>query len=103
MDIGKGTIELFKRYMIDSKVIFWNGPMGIFEISDYSNGTREVAKIFEETGAYTIAGGGDTISAIRQFSNIGKIDFLSTGGGASLEYLEGRELPGVNKYPSLII
>ena len=103
VDIGKGTIELFKRYMIDSKVIFWNGPMGIFEISEYSNGTREVAKIFEETGAYTIAGGGDTISAIRQFSNIGKIDFLSTGGGASLEYLEGRELPGVNKYPSLII
>ena len=103
VDIGKGTIELFKRYMIDSKVIFWNGPMGIFEISEYSNGTREVAKIFEETGAYTIAGGGDTIRAIRQFSNIGKIDFLSTGGGASLEYLEGRELPGVNKYPSLII
>ena len=103
IDIGEDTVDLFEPYIIGSKVLFWNGPMGIFEKSEYSNGTREIAKIIERTDAYTIIGGGDTISAVKQFSNIDKIDFLSTGGGASLEYLEGRELPGINKYPSLII
>ena len=103
IDIGEDTVDLFEPYIIGSKVIFWNGPMGIFEKSEYSIGTREIAKIIERTDAYTIIGGGDTISAVKQFSNIDKIDFLSTGGGASLEYLEGRELPGINKYPSLII
>ena len=103
IDIGIDTVDLFERYIIGSKVLFWNGPMGIFENREYSYGTREIAKIIERTDAYTIIGGGDTISAVKQFSNIEKIDFLSTGGGASLEYLEGRELPGINKYPSLII
>ena len=103
IDIGIDTVDLFERYIIGSKVLFWNGPMGIFENREYSCGTREIAKIIERTDAYTIIGGGDTISAVKQFSNIEKIDFLSTGGGASLEYLEGRELPGINKYPSLII
>ena len=103
IDIGEDTVDLFEPYIIGSKVLFWNGPMGIFEKSEYSIGTREIAKIIERTDAYTIIGGGDTISAVNQFSNIDKIDFLSTGGGASLEYLEGRELPGINKYPSLII
>ena len=103
IDIGEDTVDLFEPYIIGSKVLFWNGPMGIFEKSEYSSGTREIAKIIERTDAYTIIGGGDTISAVKQFSNIDKIDFLSTGGGASLEYLEGRELPGINKYPSLII
>lgn len=98
LDIGPKTIHLFKNFIKHSKTILWNGPMGVFEFSNYTDGTNELAKALAEAtknGATTIVGGGDSVSAI---SNIGlqdSITHISTGGGASLEFLEGKELPGI--------
>ena len=77
--------------------------MGIFEKDSFNNGTRAITRLVQNTEAHTIIGGGDTVSAIRKFGDIELFNYVSTGGGASLEYLEGKELPGINKYPSLII
>ena len=103
VDIGPQTISNFKKILENSKNIFWNGPMGIFEIEEFSYGTREITKIISNSSAYTCIGGGDSVSAINKFSNKKSFNHISTGGGASLEYLEGKKLPGVNKYKSLII
>lgn len=103
VDIGLETIKIFSKLLSSSKYIFWNGPMGIFEIDEFSTGTREITKIISESQAYTSVGGGDSVSAINLFSDIKKFNHISTGGGASLEYLEGKKLPGVNIYKSLII
>jgi phosphoglycerate kinase len=75
--------------------VVWNGPMGVFELPDFSQGTRGVGEAIASSGAYTLVGGGDTAAAVEQLGLAGRFSWVSTGGGATLEYLEGRELPGV--------
>ena len=103
IDIGRETINEFSKILAKSKTIFWNGPMGIFEVDEFSFGTKELTKIMSELSAHTIVGGGDSVNAINKFSSLDKFNHVSTGGGASLEYLEGKHLPGVNIYNQLII
>ena len=103
VDIGPQTVSKFKKILDNSNDIFWNGPMGIFEKEEFSYGTREITEIISNSSAYTCIGGGDSVSAINKFSDKKYFNHISTGGGASLEYLEGKKLPGVNKYKSLII
>jgi phosphoglycerate kinase len=97
-DIGPETIEEFGRYLDDAKTILWNGPMGVFEMPNFAKGTFSVAKLLAdqtEEGAITIIGGGDSAAAIEESGLSAKITHISTGGGASLEMLEGKELPGL--------
>ena len=103
LDIGKKTIKKFQEILSKSKTIFWNGPMGVFEVDEFSHGTKEITKAIAEMEVYSIVGGGDSVNAINRFSNVDKFNHVSTGGGASLEYLEGKALPGVNIYNQLII
>jgi phosphoglycerate kinase len=95
VDIGARTIALYKQEIAKAKTILWNGPVGIFEIPEFANGTRELARALAESGATTIIGGGDSVTAVKQFGLSEKMTFISTGGGASLELLEGKTLPGV--------
>jgi len=95
VDIGAMTIKCFEKEISLAKTIFWNGPVGVFEIPEFSAGTRAVADAIANSGAKSIVGGGDTVTAVNQFGLADKMTFLSTGGGASLELLSGRELPGV--------
>ena len=95
LDIGPKTAELFADKIKDAKTVVWNGPMGVFEIKEFSNGTNEVAKAFAESEAVTIVGGGDSALAIEMAGLKDKITHVSTGGGASLEFLEGKDLPGI--------
>jgi len=95
VDIGPKTIKLFEDKLSSAKTIVWNGPLGIFEMDAFSKGTKEVADFVSNLKAVTIIGGGDTAAAIAKFKLENKMTHISTGGGASLEYLEGRVLPGV--------
>ncbi len=98
VDIGGKTVELFKEELLTAKTVFWNGPMGVFEIPKFSNGTKALAKIMVDItkkGARTVIGGGDSIAALNQLGLADKISHASTGGGASLELLEGKKLPGI--------
>ena len=95
LDIGPQTIKSFEEVLADSKTIVWNGPMGLFEMKPFSKGTRELAKFLAKLDATTVIGGGDTAAAINQLKLGKKMSHMSTGGGASLEYLEGKELPGI--------
>jgi phosphoglycerate kinase len=95
VDIGPKTRELYAKTIKESKLVVWNGPMGVFEIEPFSHGTREVAQACAETSAYTIIGGGDSAAAVEKFGLAAKMDHISTGGGASLEFMEGKALPGV--------
>ena len=103
VDIGKETIKKFQEILSKSKTIFWNGPMGVFEVDEFSHGTKEITNAIAEMEVYSIVGGGDSVNAINKFSSVDKFNHVSTGGGASLEYLEGKTLPGVNIYNQLII
>ena len=103
VDIGNKTVNIFKEILSDSKTIFWNGPMGVFEVDEFSFGTRSVTELISGLNVHTIVGGGDSVNAINKYSDIDKFNHISTGGGASLEYLEGKTLPGVNKYNHLIL
>ncbi len=94
-DIGTATVSLFADALKDVKTLVWNGPMGMFEIPDYAVGTKAVAEIVSKLDATTIVGGGDSAAAVNQMGYADKITHISTGGGASLEFLEGKELPGV--------
>lgn len=95
LDVGPETAAQYARMIAEMGTIVWNGPVGVFEMKPFENGTKEMCKAIAETDAFTFAGGGDTISAIGQFGIEDKVDYISTGGGSMLEYLEGKVLPGV--------
>lgn len=95
LDIGPKTIELFKSYLLKSKTIVWNGPVGYSELEHFSKGTKALCEIIASTSAYTVVGGGDTAAAVIKMGYKNKFSHISTGGGASLELLEGKKLPGI--------
>ncbi|MBC8473517.1 MAG: phosphoglycerate kinase [Candidatus Omnitrophica bacterium] len=95
VDIGPKTVDEFKKELRNAKMIIWNGPMGIFEIAKFSRGTEDIARFIAGLKAITIIGGGDTASAIAKFGLEASMSHISTGGGASLEYMEGKALPGI--------
>jgi len=96
LDIGPKTIELFSEEIARARTIVWNGPMGVFEVEPFAKGTRKIAQaVADNVGATSIAGGGDTVSAVHQAGVAERITHISTGGGASLEFMEGKKLPGV--------
>jgi phosphoglycerate kinase len=96
LDIGPKSVEDFKKVLADAKTVVWNGPMGVFEMSNYAKGTLEIGKALGALkDATTIIGGGDSTAAAKQLGIAPQITHISTGGGASLEYLEGKELPGI--------
>lgn len=95
MDIGEKTTEIFIKKMNNAKIIIWNGPMGVFEMPAFAKGTEEIARAMANSKAVTIVGGGDSAAAVEKFGFAGKMIHVSTGGGASLELLEGKVLPGI--------
>jgi len=95
VDIGAATIALYQEEIAKGETILWNGPMGVFEIPEFGEGTIAIAEAMARSGATTIIGGGDSVTAVKQAGLADKMTFISTGGGATLELLEGKELPGV--------
>jgi phosphoglycerate kinase len=98
LDIGELACETFTKVIMDSRTILWNGPMGVFEMKKFQHGTKCVAEAIAQAtqmGAFSLIGGGDSVSAINQFGFADKVSYVSTGGGAMLEYFEGKELPGI--------
>jgi len=96
LDIGPKTIELFSKEISGAKTVVWNGPMGCFEMEPFAKGTMAIIRVIAETDCVSIVGGGDTVSAVNKSGLAGRMAHISTGGGASLEFLEGKELPGVS-------
>jgi phosphoglycerate kinase len=98
LDIGEESIKQFSDVLMKSKTILWNGPMGVFELENFQAGTKEVALAVADAtahGAYSLVGGGDSVAAVNKFNLADKVSYVSTGGGAMLEAIEGKELPGV--------
>ena len=98
LDIGANACEQFSNVINRSKLILWNGPMGVFEMEKFQHGTKTIAKAIADAtkrGAFSLVGGGDSVAAVNQFGYADKVSFVSTGGGAMLEYFEGKELPGI--------
>jgi phosphoglycerate kinase len=98
LDVGSETAEACAEIIRSSKLILWNGPMGVFEMENFQAGTVAVANAIVEAtakGAFSLIGGGDSVAAINKFNLADKVSYVSTGGGAMLEYLEGKELPGI--------
>ena len=95
LDIGPATVELFQHKLTGAETVVWNGPMGVFEFAPFAVGTTAVAEMVAESGAVSVIGGGDSVAAIQQAGLADKMSHISTGGGASLEMLEGKVLPGL--------
>ena len=98
LDAGPKSLEIIKRIILDSKTILWNGPLGVFEMENFANGTISLGEYIAEStanGAFSLVGGGDSVAAVKQFGLEPKMSYVSTGGGAMLEMLEGRTLPGI--------
>jgi phosphoglycerate kinase len=95
MDIGPATVDAYRGVILGAGTIMWNGPMGVFEFPRFAEGTHAVAQAMVDSTAVTIVGGGDSAAAVEQFGLADRMTHVSTGGGASLEFMEGRELPGV--------
>ena len=99
MDAGPKSLEIFKEVILNSKTILWNGPVGVFEFSNYSNGTKSVGDAVAtstKNGAFSLVGGGDSVAAVKKFNLQNNVSYVSTGGGAMLESLEGKKLPGIS-------
>jgi phosphoglycerate kinase len=99
LDIGPETVALFERYISGASTIFWTGPMGVFEIDAFAKGTEGVARAVAESGATSVVGGGDSVAGVNKLGLEDRMSHISTGGGASLEYVEGKELPGIAVLP----
>jgi phosphoglycerate kinase len=98
LDIGEKAVKEFCDVIANSKTILWNGPMGVFEMDKFSNGTKQIALAIADAtskGTYSLIGGGDSVAAIHKFNLADKVSYVSTGGGAMLEFFEGKELPGI--------
>ena len=98
LDIGPESIALFEKVIMESKTILWNGPMGVFEMDKFAAGTTAIAKAVAsatEKGAFSLIGGGDSVAAINKNKLADRVSYVSTGGGAMLEYMEGKKLPGI--------
>ena len=98
LDIGEKSIRLFSKVIENSNTIIWNGPMGVFEMSSFEKGTKMICEAVCRTtsnGAFSLIGGGDSVSAVKKFNLSDKVSYISTGGGFMLEYLEGKKLPGI--------
>lgn len=98
LDIGMMAVAHFKKIILEAKTILWNGPMGVFEMAKFQHGTKAIAEAVAEAtenGAYSLVGGGDSVAAVNKFGFADKVSYISTGGGALLEYFEGKELPGI--------
>ena len=95
LDIGPQTVAAYRKEILGAKTVFWNGPMGLFEVAAFAQGTRAVAQALCEVKGTTVIGGGDSAAAIEEMGFSAKVSHVSTGGGASLEFIEGRELPGL--------
>ncbi|MFN7252585.1 MAG: phosphoglycerate kinase [Anaerobacillus sp.] len=96
LDIGPKTVDTYRKVILESKLVIWNGPMGVFEMSSFENGTKSVAvALADAQNTYTVIGGGDSAAAVEKFGFAENMDHISTGGGASLEFMEGKQLPGV--------
>jgi phosphoglycerate kinase len=99
LDIGPQTMAVYQDLLADAKSVFWNGPMGVFELPSFAHGTRAVAEsiaIATAAGAQSVVGGGDSVAALNQMNLADQVSHVSTGGGASLEFMAGRELPGIS-------
>ena len=98
LDIGPKAVGIFSEVISNSKTILWNGPMGVFEMEKFQHGTKSIALAVADAtskGAFSLVGGGDSVAAVNQFDLADKVSYVSTGGGAMLEYFEGKVLPGI--------
>ncbi|HBZ34968.1 MAG TPA: phosphoglycerate kinase, partial [Rikenellaceae bacterium] len=103
MDAAESTVKEWEKIILSSKTVLWNGPVGVFEMEKFSSGTKSIATILAEAtkrGVFTLVGGGDSVAAVTQMGFADKVSYVSTGGGAMLEYLEGIELPGIKAITS---
>jgi phosphoglycerate kinase len=98
LDIGPSAIQKFRHVIEKSSTILWNGPMGVFEMNNYEEGTKSIAQAIADAtanGSFSLIGGGDSVAALNKYELSDKVSYISTGGGAMLEYIEGKELPGI--------
>ena len=95
LDVGPKAIETYRDVISKSKTILWNGPLGVFEMENFSLGTKSLGEMIAQSSAYSLVGGGDSVAAVKKFNLSDEVSYVSTGGGALLELLEGKTLPGV--------